>query len=193
MQSCRLLATVSSSPWVPQGLEWPGGGISIHWLPFINISGWFFPWGESRAVMESLVGGYITLSCREERQVALGGHESARAASCWLLTEPWVGHEVLLLGPAHPAAGGSLDWKPGCLLPQPLQHMLLQGDVHPAENPSFPHQELPEDTFPLLPQGCACGAAEGEEVLCGPGGELVPAVPAAERVTQCLHMKLPSH
>lgn len=38
--------------------------------------------------------------------------------SCWLLalTKTRVGHEGLLLGPAHPAAGGNLDWKPGCLL-----------------------------------------------------------------------------
>lgn len=40
---------------------------------------------------------------------------------------------------------------------------------------------LPTNTAPLSPK---CGAAEGEEVLCGPEGELVPAVPAAERVTQ---------
>ena len=67
----------------PSGTTGAGGlgeEISIHRLPFINICGWFFPRGESRAVMESLARGYITPRCRQERQVARSDPKSARAA-----------------------------------------------------------------------------------------------------------------
>lgn len=41
------------------------------------------------------------------------------------------------------------------LSPQFLQHVLLPEDVLPEENPCLHHQELPDDAFPLLPQGPA--------------------------------------
>lgn len=57
----------------------------------------------------------------------------------------------------------------------------------------FPRARLDPASFqltqPLSPHQCA--AAEWEKDLRGPGGELVPAVPAAE-VDQHLHVKLPS-
>ncbi|KAM8991686.1 uncharacterized protein PRD47_015782 isoform 1-T1 [Ara ararauna] len=74
------------------------------------------------------------------------------------------------------------------VIPQHLQRLLLQGHVHLAEDPCQPHQELSGDTFPLLPHGCACGDAEWEEVLHGPG--LFPAAPRPEAANPHLRVKL---
>lgn len=91
-----------------RGWRGPREGISIHWLPFINISGRFFP----RAV-QSCHGKPGRGVYHAEVQAGEAGSSQWPwlSKSCWLLalTKPQVGHEGLLLGPAHPAAGGSLD------------------------------------------------------------------------------------
>lgn len=47
--------------------------------------------------MESLAGGYITLRCWQEKKVALGGPETARAASCWCSPSPGLDMKVFSL------------------------------------------------------------------------------------------------
>jgi len=96
-------------------------------------NGGLLPWGKA-----ALPGRREGTPCRgREREGPQGSTHTPRGSTHTLT----------------PAMGEHQPLSPP-LSTQPLRHLLLQGDVHPEENPCLPHQGLPEDTFPLLPQGC---------------------------------------